>query len=154
MSIQMCIQGSFVNAVFLTLIFSMFRTLFFISKGMVRYFFFFKNKSEKIKPNPGDFGIFGISHSKFSRDFKIKILIPGISRSGFFFGIFGIRDPEKIPSRSQFFYRDINKIMLFKFLYAEFPAEHFGILYTVSLVPGAAINYLSEFFLYLFIYLL
>ena len=153
MSIQMCIQGSFVNAVFLTLIFSMFRTLFFISKGMVRYFFFFKNKSEKINPDPGDFGIFWISHSKFSRDFKIKILIPGISRSGFFFGIFGIRDPEKIPSRSQFFYRDINKIMLFKFLYAEFPAEHFGILYTVSLVPGAAINYLSEFF-YILIYLI
>lgn len=64
MSIQMCIQGSFINAVFLTLIFSMFRTLFFISKGM--------------------------------------------------------------------------------FLYAEFPAEHFGILYTVSLVPGAAINYLID----------
>ena len=40
--------------------------------------------------------------------------------------------------------------MLFKFLYAEFPAEHFGILYTVSLVPGAAINYLSEFFLYIY----
>ena len=148
MSIQMCIQGSFVNAVFLTLIFSMFRTLFFISKGMVRYFFFFKNKCR----SRGFSNFWGFPLRIFSgfqnpdpnsREFAI----------GIFFGIFGIRDPEKIPSRSQLFYRDINKIMLFKFLYAEFPAEHFGILYTVSLVPGAAINYLGEFF-YILIYLI
>ena len=90
MSIQMCIQGSFVNAVFLTLIFSMFRTLFFISKGMVRYFFFFKNKCRS-----RGFSNFGISHSEFSRDFKIQIPIPGTSRSGFFLVFLGFEIPKK-----------------------------------------------------------
>ena len=100
-------------------------------------------------PIPGIFEFLGFPTKNFLGILKSRSQFPGF-RDRYFFGIFGIRDPEKIPSRSQLFYRDINKIMLFKFLYAEFPAEHFGILYTVSLVPGAAINYLSEFFLFFY----
>ena len=64
-------------------------------------------------PDPRDFGIFGISHSGFFRGFKILILIPEVSGFSGFFDLaqnkksrswipgIGIRDTEKIPSRSQ-----------------------------------------------------
>ena len=33
---------------------------------------------------------------------------------------------------------------MIQFLYAEFPAVHFGTLYAISIVPGAGVNYLID----------
>ena len=68
-------------------------------------------------PDPWDFGIFGIFHLRFFRDFEIPIPIPGIS--GFFgvcnrafFGVFrGLKIPIPIPGIfgfSEFFNRDFS----------------------------------------------
>ena len=54
MSIQMCFQGSTANAIILTILVSSFRTLFFISRGIVSKFFIKKynlNQSENSRVN-------------------------------------------------------------------------------------------------------
>ena len=51
-------------------------------------------KPEKINPDPGNSGIFGIFHSGFFRDFQIPIPIPRISGFLGFFDLAQNKNPD------------------------------------------------------------